>query len=402
VGEFVGYNARDVADIWPYSAFEHALSTPDEPLRPFRCVLLMPFHSTRFERVADFLKELVTAGANQFLPTLQVGAPVIERVDWVNSSGAIQHQIWERIANADLVFCDLTGQNANVMFEAGVCAARKRIEQVIFLRDEYYRFDQPFDIAPFRYVTYAMTSDGVPRFAEKLQHFLLDVLIGFPDGRGSLPTTRLPLALDFSDNRDDERVVTPPFAHRRVRDGWFEFGSLWAFPNSWATIGKLRLADFALSFTARFAQLHPDKDQGYIGVGLRSQHFYAPYGHILYLNRDGSILLTQPDESSNGYHDVPLRKATKIDPFAEHSFQCTFTGSVLSIRVDDFTKDFPVSKMPKVLGPGMVRLQAHVAWMGISRLTLTPPPPAPSGAARRVGKRSAAPRTRANTKRVHA
>jgi hypothetical protein len=330
----------------------------------------MPFHSPRFEHVADFLKQLVTDGANQFFPTLQVGAPVIERVDWVNSAGAIQHQIWERIAAADLVFCDLTGQNANVMFEAGVCAARKRIEQVIFLRDEYYRFDQPFDIAPFRYVTYAMTTDGVPRFAEKLQQFLLDVLIGFPDGRGSSATLGMPLTLDYSDNRDDERLVTPPFAHRRVRNGWLEFGSLWAFPNSWATVGKLRVSDFSLSFTARFAQVHPAKDHGYIGVGLRSQHFYAPYGHILYLNRDGSIVLTQPDETPNGYHDVRLRDATSIDPFAEHSFECTFTGARLSIKVDDFAKEVAVSTMPKVLGAGLVRLQAHVAWMAIRRLTL--------------------------------
>jgi hypothetical protein len=32
----------------------------------------------------------------------------------------------------------------NVMFEAGVCAAWKRVEEVIFIRDAFYRPDQPF------------------------------------------------------------------------------------------------------------------------------------------------------------------------------------------------------------------------------------------------------------------
>jgi hypothetical protein len=334
----------------------------------------MPFHSPRFDHVASFLKQLVTARANSFLPTLQVGDAVIERVDWVNSAGAIQHQIWERIASADLVFCDLTGQNANVMFEAGVCAARKRIEQVIFLRDEFYRFDQPFDIAPFRYVTYAMTSDGTPKFADALERFIFDVLIAFPDGRGSSTTVGMPVTMDFTENRDDERLITPPFAHRCVRDGWLEFGSLWAFPNSWATIGKLRVADFALRFTARFAQLHPEKDRGYIGVGLRSQHFYAPFGHIVYLNRDGSIVMAQPDESQKGYRDLRLREPTPIDPLAPHDLEFTFRKSKLTVALDDFRQDLLVRDMPKVLGPGLVRLQAHLAWMGVSRLNLSAPP----------------------------
>jgi hypothetical protein len=57
-----------MADIWPNTAFEQALSQPDDSLRPFRCVLLMPFHSPRFDHVANFLKELVVERSN---PTFQ-------------------------------------------------------------------------------------------------------------------------------------------------------------------------------------------------------------------------------------------------------------------------------------------------------------------------------------------
>src|SRR5258706_11613669 len=71
--------------------------------------------------------------------------PRVERLDWVTSSGVIQQQIWMKIFEADLVFCDVTGYNANVMFEAGVCAGWKRIEQVVFIRDQFYKGQAPFD-----------------------------------------------------------------------------------------------------------------------------------------------------------------------------------------------------------------------------------------------------------------
>src|SRR5438093_1510288 len=151
-----------MADIWPREVFENPAETSDESLRPFHCVLLMPFAPKRFEDVARELERLVREYTASVLPTVQIGPAKIERLDWVNSAGTVQDQLWERIANADLIFCDLTGQNPNVMFEAGVCAARKRIEQVIFLRDAFYRPDQPFDIAPFRYIQYQMTSEGIP------------------------------------------------------------------------------------------------------------------------------------------------------------------------------------------------------------------------------------------------
>jgi hypothetical protein len=149
-----------MADIWPSDVFDNAAHRADESVRPFHCLLLMPFAPKRFEDVARELKRVVRKYTEGILPTVQIGQTKIERLDWVNSAGTIQDQLWERIANADLIFCDLTGQNPNVMFEAGVCAARKRIEQVIFLHDVFYRPDQPFDIAPFRYPNWLR--DGPP------------------------------------------------------------------------------------------------------------------------------------------------------------------------------------------------------------------------------------------------
>lgn len=79
---------------------------------------------------------------------------------------------------------------------------------------------------------------------------------------------------------------------------------------------------------------------------------------------------TQPDESQNGYTDIQLRGPHSIEPTAEHRFEITFTESDFSIRVDDVSRCFAVDELPKLLGPGLIRFQAHLAWMGISHVRL--------------------------------
>lgn len=194
----------------------------------------------------------------------------------------------------------------------------------------------------------------------------------FPDRPGDSPFLSPPIEMDFASTCDDGRLLTPPLAHRRVKNGRFEFGSLWMFPHSWATVGKHRFSTFRLSFSTVFAQLHPEQDRGYIGVGIRSRHVYAGFGHIVYLNRTGEVTLAQPDESANGYTDIQLRGQHAIDPSAEHRFDTSLTGSDFSIRVDNVTRSFELNPLPKLLGPGLIRFQSYSAWMGVSRIRLEP------------------------------
>jgi hypothetical protein len=146
--------------------------------------------------------------------------------------------VWYEILQADLVFCDITGYNANVMFEAGVCAGWKRIEQIVFIRDRFYRGQSPFDMAPIRYTEYELTSNGIGEFRRKVQQLVTQALIAFPDSEGTAEPITLPLHIDFSNGTDDPRIYTPPFAHRRVFNRALEFGSLSHFSHSWASIGK--------------------------------------------------------------------------------------------------------------------------------------------------------------------
>jgi hypothetical protein len=308
-----------------------------------------------------------------FAKMVHTDEPVIERLDWVDSAGAIQNQIWTRIASADLVFVDITGQNPNVMFEAGVCAAQKDVDQVIFLKDELHKLEPPFDIAPFRYIGYTLTSEGLPRFDSRLSSVVRDVLIRFPDRQGSAPDVELPLSIDFSGGRDSQILYTPPYAHRRVVNGWLEFGSSWSFPHSWASVGKRPFDFFDIQFNARALDTFAEPGGCYIGVGVHSQHFYANFGHVFYLNSAGFVIITEPDEQPpNFYTDNVLRQRHPIDLTTTHQFRIRWDQAALMVQVDEFQRTFEVPAMKKTFGPGLIRLQSFRTRMAVDRLRVDP------------------------------
>ncbi len=355
-----------MSEIWPLDVKNKLSVSVTEGMRPFKCLLLMPFE-TRFNQIAEVIKEIVENYVKSFNVKFGMELPVIKRIDWLTSTGIIQQEIWQEIAEADLVFCDITGYNPNVMFESGVCSAWKEIKQVVFIKDHFFKQQSAFDIAPIRYTEYELTSDGIKEFENKITKITLDVLIGFPDQEASSPRITLPLELDFRDNVDDLRIYTPPFSHRRVVNGYLEFGSREFFSHSWASVGKEKFLNIALEFVCR--SVNPKPDASYIGVGVRSMHFYANFAHILYLNHDGRIIITQPDEEPpNFYKDLELRPCTLVNLEEDHYFRVTFNETELNIQVDDFTLKFQVAQMKKVFGAGLIRFQSYGCWMGIKKI----------------------------------
>jgi hypothetical protein len=256
-------NLLPMSELWPLDVRARLEKAPLEPVRPFKCLLLMPFGG-RFDRVSEVIESEVKNVINRFPMD---NLPLIQRLDWVTSSGVIQQEIWREIFESDLIFCDITGYNANVLFEAGVCAGWKRIEQVVFIRDRFYRGQSPFDLAPLRYTEYALISEEIDNFRNKIRHLTEETLKAFPDGQGSTPPIKIPLQIDFNNGIDDPRLYTPPLAHRRMLNGAMEFGSLWHFGHSWASIGKQDFLNFSIRFKARFVNPRPS---AFIGLSFRS------------------------------------------------------------------------------------------------------------------------------------
>lgn len=352
-----------MSEIWPSDVIRRVQGAGRRAVRPFKCLLLMPSEA-RFNAIAEIIRRNVDEVFAAFPKFFEMPQAEVNRLDWVMSSGIIQTEIWEEIATADLVFCDITGFNPNVMFEAGVSAAWKALPQVVFIRDRFFKQPSPFDIAPFRYTEYELTSDGIPVFAEKVKKLTADALVAFPDDQIRAEPVALPADITFGAGRDDLRIYTPPFAHRRVVGDSLEFGSLVFFGQSWASLGDLQVLTFQLQFEAAFRQ--PVDPGAWIGVGLRSQHYWANFSHLLYLKRDGSVVVTEPNEQPpEFYSDRQLRAPCSIASDDFHKFEVKFGLDRLGLSVDDFATAIDVSSMPKQLGPGIIRFQSSLCWIAV-------------------------------------
>lgn len=359
------------SEVWPLDVVNRLHNAGVDRERPFKCLLLMPFES-RFNQIADEIRTCLDEVKN-FNPNIfGISLPQITRLDWVTSSGVIHNEIWEKVVEADLVFCDITGYNSNVMFESGVVAALKRIQQVVFIRDHSFTEKSPFDISPIRYTEYDLSWEGLHKFHDKVITLIFDAYKAFPYNLIDTAQIPFPANIDFEGNHDDLRIYTPPLAHRRMIDGALEFGAhtMLFFPESWASLGNIKIQHFDLEFDAAFRD--PEK-LAWIGVALRSEHFYANFGHVFYLKEDGAIVVTQPDEiPPQFYRDITLRDPIKIDLLSFHHFHVRFSPDTLFLSVDDFSASLEVAKMQKVFGPGLIRFQSCLSWMAIKGIRATP------------------------------
>lgn len=356
---------------WPYDVKASEPFVPVDPLRPFRCILFMPSKS-EFAVVAELVRARIHEVAEQLFQTYGLHLPEINRIEWIRSSGVIQNQIWRELLAADLVLCDITEHNPNVMFEAGVAAGWKPIHKIVFIRNKQAEAKHPFDISPFRYIEYDLSDEGISTFKEAIGVATRDAIIPFPDEHIISPEIKLPVNIDFSTGLDDLRLYTPPYCHRRVVDGVFQFGSIFSYPHSWASVGNAQLKSVRLKFNARFGLTTSISPSCKIGVALRSQHFYANFGHVVVLASDGSVIVTEPhNEAPDYYANIDVRGVTKIDPLSFHFFDLEFNNNELNIAIDDFSITFQVSEMKRVLGPGLIRFHATRSWMEISDLSLS-------------------------------
>jgi hypothetical protein len=351
-------------DVWPYHLKRQFEVLPRDQIRPFKCLLLMPINQA-FDPLAQLLKEVVEQQNERFRMPL----PDIRRLDWVTSSNVIHSEIWREILEADLVFCDITGFNPNVMFELGVSAAWKDKHTVVLIKDKNVTQQGAFDIAPIRYTEYDLSYPGVDQFRSKAHRLVEHALISFPDSLLDTPNIQLPLELNFKSGRDDNRICTPPFAHRRVIGGYLEFGSVFSYAHSWASIGRERIKFFKLEFDAKFS--NPSSPAPKIGVSLRSHHYFANYGHNISLMGDGSIWITKPNEvPETFYEDEKLRDATPIDFNSTFHFTVEWSETSYAFSLDDFSYSIAISDMKKQFDAGLIRFQSARSWMAIGSIRL--------------------------------
>jgi hypothetical protein len=190
---------------------------------------------------------------------------------------------------------DVTGLNPNVMIEFGVAAALRRPGQVILIKAADDTSRLPFNAFAQRYVPYRRSILGDREFLAGLQAAMIQAITPAP----YVPPTRSAglsagLQVNFRDGDRPDLILSPAVTHRRCVDDCLEYGSLFVFRNSWLLLTGADYRNLRVKASFRFQSLAKDPGGAFFGLSLRNQHFFANFGHLIYLRADGLVVRTEP------------------------------------------------------------------------------------------------------------
>jgi hypothetical protein len=168
------------------------------------CFVIMPF-GTPFD---DYYKEIL-------VPAIRRADLLPVRADEINKPGVIINQIWKGIQDAIVCVADVSGRNANVMYELGLAhATAKPVVQLVQQAD-----DLPFDLRAYRHIVYRTEQ---PRWAESLAKNLEKMLreaVADPESTQAIPVQVKRNAVSDREARDSALliVLAPDEAARHMR-----------------------------------------------------------------------------------------------------------------------------------------------------------------------------------------
>jgi hypothetical protein len=114
-----------------------------KPSPPPACFLAMPYGPSWFEQVRDVVKKAAEATGYMFDIASDIATP-----------GNIMQQVWNSVRAAQVVVADLTGLNANVMYELGVAHALGKPTILITQNAA----ELPFDVRGMRWHAYNLSA----------------------------------------------------------------------------------------------------------------------------------------------------------------------------------------------------------------------------------------------------
>jgi DNA-binding MarR family transcriptional regulator len=120
-----------------------------------RCFVIMPFDPA-YDDVFEYgiRRTLARRGIESF------------RMDQVPGSINLIEQMIRHLCEADLIVADLTGANANVLYELGVAHAAGASRQAVLIAEN--GSEVPFDLAPYKVVYYDRSFRGIENLSDHL------------------------------------------------------------------------------------------------------------------------------------------------------------------------------------------------------------------------------------------
>ncbi len=350
--------------IWPCDYFKELHEIERKNANHLIVFLISPFNPReRYDELFAFCQSVCDEIGQM------IGAQVeCIRADSLSTPGVIHQDIWNYIQMSDAIIADVSEQNGNVMLELGVAASIRDKNKVIIIRDRESERDFLFDISPARHLTYrrglCLTS-GLD-FHNRLGSALLFSLTPPPyvPVPKNEPALKPPLDLDLTELNDCAHLLSPGNSHRRLLDDGLEFGSFYVFRYSWLTLGQEQFSSVKVHAEMRFTELGPNAaaGQGWIGIMLRSQHFFAEAGHLIYVVSDGSIHCTKPvNEFGKEESDPDLGQIQGFSLNDWVEFDLQFDQHALSGSVGGKKFEILVTDMPHIYNAGHLRFQTSRA-----------------------------------------
>jgi len=335
------------------------------------CFLLSPFEPAD---VFDPVHDAVRAACD--LCAQSAGIEIeCRRADTLHEAKPIHDDVWRHIAAADLLVVDVTGLNPNVMIELGVAAALRRPGQVILIKAADDSSRLPFNAFAQRYVRYHKSILGDQEFLAGLQAAMIQAITPAPYvPHPPISGTDSNLQVNFRNGDRPDLILSPPVTHRRRVGDYLEYGSFFVFRNSWLLITGAEYRNLRVRVLFRFQSLAKDPGGAFFGLSLRNHHFFANFGHLIYLRADGLVLRTEPLNEVRDYRDVEVGKISGFDHESTEMIEMVaeFDEDRLAFKIDTVECEVKVSEMPYVYGAGKARLCTQQCRVFISEVELTP------------------------------
>jgi len=344
--------------VWPADYLEELHNIHRTDANQLIVFLASPFNpKDRYEELFKFCKLVCTHIGDSSGVQIEC-----RRADSPSTPNVIHQDIWNYIQRSDAIIVDISERNPNVLIELGVVMAIRDKNSVIIIQDDESEDDPIFDISPARYLKYHRSILGDSIFQKKLKEALRFSLAPAPYLPKSESPVELPLTLKLTEPKSCERLLSPANSHRRISNDGLEFGSF-LYRYSWLTFGLDEFANIRVKAKMRFTKLIPGtKSNGeWMGIMLRSQHFYANYGHLIYIVADGTVRYTLPVDGGT-FQEIIVGQIQGFDHLNNWvDFDLRFDESSLSGSINSEKFEIPTIDMPFRYNAGLVRFQTYYA-----------------------------------------
>ncbi len=144
-----GYGIEDIENIFQINLRKIGLTPRFEKL-DFKLKEKHCFH------LCPFIEPFNTIYQDHVIPAVEKEGFIVSRADDIFGFRPIINDIWEEINSAEVIIADVTGRNANVMYEIGMAHTVGKPVMIITQNID----DVPFDLRHHRCIIYDYTPRG--------------------------------------------------------------------------------------------------------------------------------------------------------------------------------------------------------------------------------------------------